>query len=267
MITIGTAVDRDFKLEVFLPIDFKESVKKSKDDEEGKKHRYICGFASTGSKDLQGDTILPSGINIDYFVKHGWINYEHNNDAEFIIGVPTENCYVDPEKGLYVEAMLLDNNKYAEDMWNLAEAIHKSGVNRKLGFSIEGGGKRSKIDPGVIEGIVITNVALTVRPVNTEATWEHFMKSWTTGSGISPETQVDAGALRKESLASAITTLSSALKIKDDKERSELWKSTVQMLDESDRTSEEIAIVVLQLSRGLSYLDAFKYLKESKGGH
>lgn len=259
----------DVKLDIFIPMDIEGSIRKS--DQEGRgKEWYVRGYASTPDLDLQGDIVQPSGIDIEYFKKHGWINYEHKQDAEFAIGVPTEDCYIDFEKGLFVEARLLQDNKYAKDIWDLAKNIKKSGINRQLGFSIEGGiRKRNDRDNRVIEELVIRNVAITKSPANPKATWDMFMKSWTAGHETNPEQQVNGSALRREHLAQAITNLSYMYKMGNPKEYDELWTQTSEYLDDSGRNTRESAVIMLQLSRGVSRQDAEKFLQdiESKGGN
>lgn len=241
-------------------MDIEDSIEKS-DRHGDEKGWYVRGFASTPDLDFQGDIVTPGGIDIDYFVKHGWINYEHKQDAEYIIGVPTDKCYVDVEKGLFVEAYLLKDNKYAKDIWDLAKNIKKSGLPRQLGFSIEGSiRKRDALDSRVIQELVIKNVALTKSPANPHATWDMFMKSWTTGHEINPEKQTGAAALRREHLAQAITHLSYVYKISDPKEYEQLWIQTSEYLNDSGRNTKEIAVVTLQLSKGISRAEAEKFV-------
>ncbi|MGI4646447.1 hypothetical protein ACR2XX_27385, partial [Klebsiella pneumoniae] len=174
----------------------------------------VSGWASTPSMDLQNDIVNPKGIDIEYFKSQGYINYEQQSDK--VVGIPTENCYVDIEKGLFIEAKLWKNDENVVKMLDLAEKLEKSGSGRRLGFSIEGAVKKRNInDNRVIDEVMITGVALVKNPANPEATWESFMKSFLTGHGTSPDTQVDAGALRKEEIASSITNLAYVTKIKD----------------------------------------------------
>lgn len=252
------------EMKLFVPIDIAKSIEKSNESgEDG--DWYIAGYASTPTLDLQGEIVQPSGIDIGYFVENGWINYEHKNDAEYIIGAPTQKCYVDFNKGLYVEAKLMKNNKWAKDMWDLANSIQKSGIDRKLGFSIEGGiRRRNSNNNKIIEEMVVSNIALTTHPANTEATWEVFMKSWETGHGITPETQVNAGALRKEELARALNTLTYLYKIDNLQESHDVWKGIGEYLDGAERTSPETAVIMLQLARGISRKEAENFVNNRK---
>lgn len=252
----------DIKLNIFVPMDIEGSFRKSEEEGRGKEW-YVRGYASTPDLDLQGDIVQPAGIDIDYFVKSGWINYEHKQDAKYSIGVPTENCYVDLEKGLFVEARLFQENEFAQDIWDLAKNIKKSGINRQLGFSIEGAiRKRDDMDNRVIEDLVIRNVAITKSPANPHATWDMFMKSWTAGHEINPAEQTNGAALRREHLAQAVTHLSYMYKMSNPKEYNDLWTQTSEYLDKSGKNTRETAVVMLQLSRGISRKQAEKFLKD-----
>lgn len=241
--------EQTFMFNAFMPVDVKKSV-----DTDSETYT-IAGWASTGQLDLQNEIIDPKGIDITHFREHGYINYEHKSNIR--IGYPTENCYVDVNKGLYVEAKLFKNNPYATEMIQLAETLEKSGSNRKIGFSIEGAiTKRNINDTRVIEGVKITDIAVTATPANPSATIETILKSFLTGNGVSPDTQVDAGALRREELASSITKLTYTLGIKDPKEYKDVWDGVVEYLTKSERMGYEESIITLQLAKGLSRRDA-----------
>lgn len=256
------------KYSIFVPVDISSSVNKS--ETEGDGEWYVQGYATTPDLDLQGDIILPQGINMDYFLTKGWINYEHKQDAQYIIGVPTDNCHVDLNKGLFVEARLMKDNEYARSMWALANTIQKSGINRQLGFSIEGSViSRNSRDRRIIEGVAIKNVALTTHPANPQATWETLVKSWTTGYGTTPETQQDAGALRREHFADDITNLTYAVKNvakmygMSDKEKDFVLREVAKSLDEENPT-EDYGAIMLQLARGVSLQQAKDFIERRK---
>lgn len=250
-------------MNVFIPIDIAGSIKKSQEEGNGEDW-YIRGFASTPDLDLQGDIVQPSGIDINYFTSNGWINYEHQQDAGSTIGVPTENCYIDFQKGLFVEAKLFKDHPLAQEMWSLAQNIEKSGAQRKLGFSIEGGiRKRNDRDNRIIEDLEIRNIAVTKNPANPKATWEKFMKSWTTGTEINPEKQVNGEALRVEQLAQAITKLTWVYQMDKPDELDRTWEGISEYIQASDRNSTECGIIMLQLSRGISRLDAEEFINKT----
>lgn len=200
----------------------------------------------------------PTGIDISHFISRGYLNYEHYQGDEFKIGAPTENTRIDPSVGLYVEGKLYKKNPYAQKVWKLAENIAESGIDRTLGFSIEGFARaRSKEDPRIVKSTYITNVAVTTSPANPNATWEAFMKSFLTGYGITPDTQTGAAALRTESFARSLHNLSYAYRdIKGPEEFDKLWKEVGDYLDSLDRYTPESAVMFLQLSKGYSRNEA-----------
>ncbi|AMB18637.1 head maturation protease [Bacillus phage Eldridge] len=157
-----------------------------------------------------------------------------------------------------MEAKLYKGNPYAKSIWDLANNIAKSGISRKLGFSIEGYAKaRDKSDPRIIKSTYITNVAVTTNPANPNATWDAFMKSYLTGFGISPETQTDAAALRTESFARSLHNLSYAYELIDQpKELKKMWDEVGTYLDSMGRYSPKAAVMFLQLSKGYSRAEA-----------
>lgn len=256
---IGNTIEdkQNGRVRMFVPIDIEDSIKKSNENST-EKSWYVRGYATTDDLDYQDDIILPEGIDISHLVEHGYINYEHQQGPEYRIGAPTKNTYVDLNKGLYVEGKLYKGNPHAQSIWNLATNISKSGVDRQLGYSIEGYAReRNAKDPRIIEKTFITNVALTTNPANPNATWESFMKSYLAGHGITPETQVNGGALRSESFARSLHNLSySYQKLKDPLEFEKVWKEVGNYLDAMDKYSPESAIIFLQLSKGLSRADA-----------
>lgn len=265
----------DRKFNFFMPIDTENSFKKSEASSRGVEEGdwYVSGFASTPDIDLQNDIVRPDAIDIDYFVKNGYLNYEHKNDPEYKIGVPTDNCYVDSRKGLYVEGILFKDNEYAQKMWALAKSLDKAKVGRNLGFSIEGViRKRNDMDDRIIEDVVIYNVAITTNPANPHATWEAFVKSLTegqaneasktmsTGYETDPAKQTGGAVLRPEELAQTISTLTDTIKGKSPEELDQLWKGVGAQLDKDGKNSRENAILMLQLAKGISRNDALAFV-------
>lgn len=241
----------ELKFNAFLEADLKKSV----DVETDEKNYYFSGYASTPSRDRQGEVINPKGMSLEIFKSDGYVNYEHQKDK--LIGIPTDNCYLDPDKGLFIEVQLFKGNKYAEEMVELAQNLEKSGTDRKIGFSIEGMvKKRNAQDNTIIDEMVVTGVALTKVPANSQARAEFVLKSFLTGTGTTPDTQVDAGALRRESLATSITNLTYVTKIKDLKEYNNTWNQVVEYLEKNNQMGYEESVVTLQLAKGLSRKDA-----------
>lgn len=244
--------DEEFNL--FVPLEEK-SFKKSSN---GKEDTYLIrGYASTPHKDRDGDIVLPGNLNIKDFISRGFINYEHKQGDAYRIGVPTENTYIDPEHGLFVEAKLFMDNPYAKEMWNLSRNLAKSGSGRKVGFSIEGKmmGRDYK-NPSIIKSVKVNNVSLTTNPANTEATWETFTKSFVTGDDM-PAEDVDspgdvdmegAAALRRQSIAHSISNLCYNIKEVTDDD----WKLIAKSMDEEGRFGDDVLKLFLQVSKGVS---------------
>lgn len=245
------------KMNIYVPLNLETDTVKNESGEEEEKW-YVRGYASTPDLDLQGEIVQPQGIDIDYFVKSGWLNYEHKPGAEYTIGAPTDNCYIDINKGLFVEGVLFKDNKHAQSMWKLANSLEREGVARNLGFSIEGYvNRRNETNKNVIEDIVIRNVAITTNPANPEATWDRFVaKTWEAGTETDPGKKEDASALTREHLAHAITVITSSV----DKDGVTPWKDVAEYLDKSGKGSRDNAIVLLQLSTGISKEEAVKFL-------
>jgi hypothetical protein len=261
------------KVNIFAPINVDESILKSEQEGDGKDW-YVTGYATTADLDLQDDIVDPQGIDISHLLSHGYINYEHQQSPEYKIGEPTEKTYVDHSRGLYVEAKLYKDNPHASSIWNLAKNIQKAGGTRRLGYSIEGyAQERDKTDPRIIRKTFITNVALTSSPANPHATWEAFMKNYgfTTGHGITPETQHDASALRAESLARSLRNLSySYANLTNNPDGfKKTWDAIAGHLDEEKHFSPEAAVMFLQLSKGVSRDEAVmqidKIINSTKG--
>ncbi len=225
--------------------------------------RYIRGYASTPAFDRQNESLLQKGLDISDFVNHGWFNYDHDN--KIILGYPTEATHID-DKGLWVEGVLLDGVPMADKLWELATALKRSNAPRKLGFSVEG--KVLERKGNTVVKAKIYNCALTPNPVNTEATWEAVVKSFSPNSDISvtksleagyatsPETQTNGGALRTESLDASIKNLAGWL---DD---STAWVNVRENLANGGTTSKNELVVYLQLYKGLSRSQALELLSQ-----
>lgn len=126
--------------------------------EEHQPHRIICGPASVPVRDMQGEIVEPSGLDLSYFAKHGRINYDHLKGPDNIIGQPLR-WRVKPEE-FYLEALLYRGVPKADACWKLFEA------GAKLAWSVEGKViERDSADPTHIVRAYVINVALTPNPV------------------------------------------------------------------------------------------------------
>lgn len=144
------------------------------------------GIASTSDPDLQGESIDPKGLEIDYLLGKGlpkaaggFINYDH--DPTTIVGVPLDGK-ITPQ-GFWIRWKALKTplmTKIVDQM----KALKDAGWPRRYGMSIEGVVKEyDKTDPSKIKRAFIRNVALTPTPVN-PYTYVDFAKSLMAGTQI-----------------------------------------------------------------------------------
>jgi hypothetical protein len=125
---------------------------------------WISGIASTEHEDLQGEVIKQNGLQLDYFLKRGFLNDDHSKETSGKVGIPTEAVIT--KKGLWIKGYLLDTPR-AKGIWDLAQALSKSGDDRKLGYSVEGKVlARDSKNPRVITKAWIKDVAVTASPIN-----------------------------------------------------------------------------------------------------
>jgi HK97 family phage prohead protease len=128
---------------------FKAYAAISKVDDE---QRMVYGYASTDTKDSQGDIVKLDAIEaaLPDYMKFANIREMHTMSA---VGV-AKSAEVD-DKGLYLAAKVVD-----DDAWKkVKEGVYK-------GFSI--GGKALKKAGGVIEQLRLTEISLVDRPANSE---------------------------------------------------------------------------------------------------
>lgn len=252
--------------DIFLPFN---KIEKSK-DKDVKKNVFVAGWASTPALDYQGERLDSFGLDASYLFKNGFVDYEH--DREKVIGYPTSKSFVDPQKGLYVEAELFGDMPEVQNVLKLNNNLKKSQANRKLGFSIEGKVvKRDPVDKSIVRQVMVTGVAVTKNPANPEATWEQVQKSnaMTAGTGASPDTQRNGGALRPESMASEIVNLATRIREMEAcvPDLDVFVKDTASALDSRGANDALIYQIFLQLFSGYSAEDALKLIPNSVLAH
>jgi len=158
---------------------------KSHGVEDGK--RPIRGVASTPHKDLQDEDVVQKGLDVRYFLKHGYFNDDHKPGAENKVGQPTvaliKACKDRNGKdttGLWTEGFLWKEglHKGADALYELTQALEESNADRRMGFSIQG--KVLRREKQRIIKAWVQDVAVTPSPINTN-TWmsicEDFGKS------------------------------------------------------------------------------------------
>lgn len=144
---------------------------------EQKDGRIIEGIASTEGKDQQGEVVLQDKMDCSYLLEKGYLNWNHSHAPEDQIGKPLEVVKLPggpntPNNlpATYFRALLFDNVNRAEAVWTLSKAIDTSsghGMDRSLGFSVEGGVKVR--NGNVLVETVVRHMAVTHEPVNAQS--------------------------------------------------------------------------------------------------
>lgn len=161
----------------YCGVDLKKSLANYTGEEDGK--RVIYGMASTPDYDTESERVLQEGLDVSYFKSYGFFNYDHRKGPEAIVGYPYADEIKVTEDGFSVAGELFKGVNYSDQLWNLVEILHKSNAPRSLAFSIEG--KILEEEKGVIKKAMVTEVAITPRPVNPRATLKGIVKSMTSG--------------------------------------------------------------------------------------
>ena len=159
----------------WVPLDdsggyLEKAAKTEKGDDRRYDNMYLEGMASNNAKDSEGEVLEPSGYDLSRFLKSGFINLEHKSktDPRYIIGEPVSAAVKGEE--FHVKGKLYKKSEIARNLWDTVIMMKNSGATRKLGWSIEGRAlERSIADPKRITKALITGVALTFNPVNTNS--------------------------------------------------------------------------------------------------
>lgn len=171
-------IDVNSKFNFFTEADFEKSDFNPLDYPIGDDRRYermiFEGLASDSSVDSEDESMEPDGFVIDRFLKHGLINLDHLpsrspiNKSRFWIGHPLEASVKNNK--FYVRCQLWKKSPEARAFYDKALEMKESGTNRKPGFSVEGKAlERDKKNPKKIKKALITNVAMTMTPVNSNS--------------------------------------------------------------------------------------------------
>ena len=160
-------------------------------DPRGEGTRKFKGVASTSHKDLQDECVQQHGVDFAYFMKHGYFNNDHKAGFENKVGYPTSAKMT--KDGLYVEGVLFNNHKVADNIWKLMHSMDATpGNKRKLGMSIQGKVKR-RMGKQILN-CWIQDVAITPAPVNTK-TWMEVVKSLGKDGWVEPSEEPEEKAL------------------------------------------------------------------------
>jgi hypothetical protein len=200
-----------------------------------KHSREIQGIASTAASDLQAESVIQSGIDFSYFLKHGFFNNDHKEGFKNKVGEPLE-CKV-TKNGLWVKGFLYEGKSVSDDIWEMMTSLEKtSGAKRKIGFSIQGKVKRRS--GRVIDECWIQDIAITPCPVNTH-TWAEIVKSLS----------ADKWADKDKSADKALTSASALVP-------ESLDKKTKDTVTSEDEPSEDI-------NKSLTFKESVDYIRKS----
>jgi hypothetical protein len=172
---------------------------------DGETERWIGGFVSTDHLDRQQEVLVQEGLDFAPFLKHGFFNDNHDRATGAAVGRPKMaeiRDLANGHRGWYVEGKLY-KTKRADEIWDLANALHKDEDARSLGYSVEGSIQdRDPENPKSVRKAVVSEVAVTRCPVNPNASLSILAKSLSAGGSVAdPGTSPGEGfPLRTESL-------------------------------------------------------------------
>lgn len=256
MVDLKTTDDFEF----FVPI---ESISKAQDIGDKKDdRRLIQGIASTAAIDLQGESVVQSGMDTAYFLKYGYINDDHKPGPEHKVGEPIE-CRA-TKAGLWIQAFLYKGQERAEYWWQLMNSLEESGAKRKVGFSIQG--KIIRRAGNSILKCWLQDIAITASPVNTH-TWAEIVKSLSNEKWcIHPWKSLEKACKGCPGNAKCGTSIPAMMTKKEDEEKalavggmgrqlvpqSLEGSAKVQTYKSTNKITREEAIHYLQIKKGYS---------------
>ena len=154
-------IDQD-TFQFFVPaqiVDIEKGAKPKKGEKPPTK-RWIQGIASTDGRDLQGEVVDQNGIDLTYFLKHGYFINDHKPGFKNKVGQPTEARIT--KNGLWVKGYLFANHEISDEIWELMHSLETTQADRRIGFSIQGKVKRR--EGNRIKECWIQDIAITPAP-------------------------------------------------------------------------------------------------------
>lgn len=143
----------------------------TKAQKNGANTALITGIISTEDNDLQGESIDQNGLDFSYFMRKGWLNYDHQQGPSNILGYPLEVTREGPRTML--KGVLMLDQPRAREIYDTAQTLKSAGGARSLGFSVEGQViERDKSNPQRITRARVLHVAITPSPVNPHTSLE-----------------------------------------------------------------------------------------------
>jgi len=129
------------------------------------------GIASTDYKDTDGETLLPNGADLEYFIRHGEVNFNHlSKGLDYIVGYP-KTAFLNSNGHIEVTFGLFKEKKLSEKIYEHALSLELVDTATTLGLSIEAivpKDGRNEDDPTKVEKWVMTGVAIVPSPKNKE---------------------------------------------------------------------------------------------------
>ena len=132
----------------------------------GKSVMKMKGIASTPSLDSDGEYLDPKGFEVEYFLKYGFMNWNHqtNSDPLSVVGKPL-SAKVNRNGDFEIEFELFEKSAKAIQIYELQKILENQGMS--LGLSIEGKViERNPKDNRIVTKAQITACAITPNPKN-----------------------------------------------------------------------------------------------------
>ena len=159
---------------------FKAQRVETTDGKVNDKKLWFDGVAATESLDQQGERTLMDGLDLSYFLEHGWFDDGHSKAVKDGLGRPTEAKVIKQDNGhsaLYVKGYFYDTPKNRE-LYSLMMAVEDAGDTGVIGLSVYGPVESRSFDKKIIKKALVRNCAITRNPVNTETYIKTMRKSF-----------------------------------------------------------------------------------------
>ena len=129
------------------------------------------GIASTDYVDTDGESLSPSGADLEYFIRHGEVNFNHlSKGLDYIIGYP-KTAFLNSNNQIEITFGLFKDKKLSEKIYEHALSLELVDTATTLGLSIEAvvpKDGRNPDDPTKVDKWVMTGVAVLPSPKNKE---------------------------------------------------------------------------------------------------
>lgn len=128
---------------------------------------FVEGLAATPKLDLDKQILKPSGFILEYFLKNGFLNWNHQGGVspDAIIGEPVAANVKDER--FYLKGKLYSWSTLAKSVYNVAKHLEEDkDTDRTLGFSVEG--LTLKTEKDLVTQMLVTGCACCFVPKNDE---------------------------------------------------------------------------------------------------